>query len=82
MVIRNLLSTIPNRAGSMAIVLLGLLPIPPKFAKSSRADKLQRLINADRLPGVFELISRHSTVRRRKAALLIALTARSGDASR
>jgi len=40
----------------MAILLLGLLPIPPKLAKSSRADKLQRLINADTLHGVFELI--------------------------
>jgi len=40
----------------MAILLLGLLPIPPKLAKSSRADKLQRLINADTLRGVFELI--------------------------
>jgi len=40
----------------MAILLLGLFPIPPKLAKSSRADKLQRLINADTLRGVFELI--------------------------
>jgi len=40
----------------MAILLLGLLPNPPKFAKSSTADKLQRLINADTLHGVFALI--------------------------
>jgi len=40
----------------MAILLLGLLPIPPKLAKSSRANKLQRLINADTLRGVIELI--------------------------
>ena len=40
----------------MAILLLGLLPIPPKVAKWSRADKLQRLINAGTLHGVFELI--------------------------
>jgi len=40
----------------MAILLLVVLPIPPKVAKSSRADKLQRLINADTLRGVFELI--------------------------
>jgi len=39
----------------MAIRLLGLLPIPPKLAKSSRANNLQRLINADTLRGVFEL---------------------------
>ena len=40
----------------MAILLLGLLPIPPKLAKSSRANKLQRLINADTLRGLFKLI--------------------------
>jgi len=40
----------------MAIRLLGVLPIPPKLAKSSRADKLQRLINADTLRGIFEFI--------------------------
>jgi len=56
MTIGNLPSTIRNTPGSMAILLLGLLPIPPKLAKSSRADKLQRLINADTLLGVFELI--------------------------
>jgi len=56
MTIGNLLLTIRNRPGSMAIRLLGLLPIPPKLATSSRADKLQRLINADTLRGVFELI--------------------------
>jgi len=56
MTIGNLPSTIRNRPGSMAILLLGLLAIPPKLAKSSRADNLQRLINADTLRGVFELI--------------------------
>jgi len=56
MTIGKLPSTIRNRRGSMAILLLGLLPIPPKRAKSSRADKLQRLRNADTLGGVFELI--------------------------
>jgi len=40
----------------MAILVLGLLPIPHKLAKSSRADKLQRLINSDPLRGVLELI--------------------------
>jgi len=40
----------------MAILLLGLLPIPPKLGKSSRADKLRRLVNADILRGVCELI--------------------------
>ena len=55
MTIGNLPSTIRNRPGSIVILLLGLLPIPPQLAKSSRADKLQRLINAA-LHGVFELI--------------------------
>ena len=56
MTIGNLLSTIRNRPGSMAILLLGLLPIPPKLTKSSKADKLQRLINADTLRRAFELL--------------------------
>ena len=56
MMIGNLPSAIRNRPGSMVILLHGLLPIPPNLAKSSRADKLQRLINADTLRGVFELI--------------------------
>ena len=56
MTIGNLPWSIRNRPRSMAIRLLGLLPIPPKLAKSSRADNLQRLINADTLRGVFELI--------------------------
>jgi len=56
MTIGNLPSTMCNRPGLRAILLLGLLPIPPKLAKSSMADKLQRLINADTLRGVFELI--------------------------
>jgi len=44
--------TIGNRPGSRAILLLGLLPIPPKLEKSSGANKLLRLINADTLRGV------------------------------
>jgi len=56
MTIGYLPSTIRNRPGSMAILLLGLLPIPPKLAKASMADKLQRLINANTLCGVCELI--------------------------
>jgi len=56
MTIGNLPLTIRNRPGSMAILLPRLLPILTKLAQSSRADKLQRLINADTLLGVFELI--------------------------
>jgi len=40
----------------MAILLGGLLPIPPKLAKSSRVDKVQRLIHANTRRGVFELL--------------------------
>ncbi|RPA93469.1 hypothetical protein L873DRAFT_1705102 [Choiromyces venosus 120613-1] len=52
----NLLSTRRNRPGSMAVLLLALLPVPPKFPQSSSADNLQRQINAGTLQGVFELI--------------------------
>jgi len=41
----------------MAVLLLALLPIPPKFSKSSKDDQRQRKINADTLQDVFELIS-------------------------
>jgi len=54
--IGNLLSTRRNRPGSKAVLLLALLPVPPKLPKSSAADKLQRQINANTLWGVFELI--------------------------
>jgi len=39
----------------MAVLLLALLPIPPKLSKYSNADQRQRKINADTLQGVFEL---------------------------
>jgi len=45
-----------NSPGSMAVLLLALLPIPHKFSKSSKADQRQRKINADTLQDVFELI--------------------------
>jgi len=54
--IGNLPSTRRNRPSSMAVLLLALLPVPPKLPKSSAADKLQRQINANTLRGVFELI--------------------------
>jgi len=40
----------------MAVLLLALLPIPPKPSKSSKAAERQWKINADTLPDVFELI--------------------------
>jgi hypothetical protein len=52
----NLPSTTRNRPGSMAVLLLALLPVPPKLANSASANELQRQINADTLQGVFQLI--------------------------
>jgi len=54
--IGNLPSARPNSPGSIAVLLLALLPIPPKFSKFSKADQCQRKINADTLQDVFELI--------------------------
>ena len=54
--LRNLPSGRRNRPASMAILLLALLPIPPKLSKSSKADVHQRQINADTLRDVFKLI--------------------------
>ena len=54
--IGNLPSARRNSPGSMAVLLLALLPVPPKLSKSSKADRRQRKINADTLEDVFELI--------------------------
>ena len=51
----NLPATRRNRPGSFAVLLLTLLPVPPKLTKSS-PDHLQRQINSDRLRGVFKLL--------------------------
>jgi len=51
----NLPATRRNRPGSFAVLLLALLPVPPKLTQCS-ADHLQRQINADTLRGVFELL--------------------------
>jgi len=42
----------------MPVLLLTLLPIPPKFSNSSKADQRQRKINTDTLlvQDVFEFI--------------------------
>jgi len=56
MTIGNLPSARRNSPGSMADLLLALLPIPPKLSKSSKADQRQSKINADTLQDVFELI--------------------------
>jgi len=54
--IRNLPSARHNSPGSMAVLLLALLPIPPKFSKSFKADQYQSKINTDTLEDVFEHI--------------------------
>jgi len=40
----------------MAVLLLALLPVPPKLSKSTKADQYQRQVNADILQDVFEFI--------------------------
>ena len=52
----NLPSTRRNSPGSMAVLLLALLPVPPKLSKSISADKNQRRINAETLQLVFQLL--------------------------
>jgi hypothetical protein len=54
--IGNLPSARRNSPGSMAGLLLALLPVPLKFSRSSKADARQRKMNADTLQDVFELI--------------------------
>jgi len=50
----HLLSARPNSPGSMAVVLLALLPVPTKLSKSTKADQYKRQVNADRLQEIFE----------------------------
>jgi len=40
----------------MAVLLLALLPVPPKLSESTKADQYQRQVNADTLQDVFEFI--------------------------
>jgi len=56
MTLGNLPSCRRNSPTSMAVLLLALLPIPPKLSKSSKADQHERQINADTLRDVCELI--------------------------
>jgi len=52
----NLPSARLNTPGSRAVLLLALLPVPPKLSKSTKADQYQRQVNADTLQDVFEFI--------------------------
>ena len=54
--IGNLPSSRRNRPGSLAVLLLALLPVPPKLVGTTSTDKHQRQINADTLKGVFDFI--------------------------
>ena len=54
--IRNLPSARRNSPGSMGVLLLALLQVPPKLSKCSKADRRPSKINADTLQDVFELI--------------------------
>ena len=55
--IGNILSGTRNRPAKMPILLLTLLPVPPKLTgDSGRADEAQRPSNADALQAVFDLV--------------------------
>ena len=54
--IGNLPSARRNSPGSIAVLLLVLLPVPPKLSKTSKADRQQRKIKAETLQDVFEHI--------------------------
>ena len=57
MTIGNILSRTQNSPTNMPILLLALLPVPPKLIyESVRADEIQRQMNADALQAVFDLI--------------------------
>ena len=49
-------STQHNSPESMAVLLLALLPLPPKLSKCTSADKHQRRINVETLQLVFQLL--------------------------
>jgi len=57
MTIGNILSQTRNSPANIPILLLALLPVPPKFAgESARANEAQRQSNPDTLRAVFDLV--------------------------
>jgi len=57
MTISNILSRTRNSPAKMQILLLALLPVPPKFTgESARANEAQRQTNVDTLRAVFDLV--------------------------
>ena len=55
MTLGNLPSTQPNNPGSMAVLLVALLPIPPKLSMSAPGNRRQRQTNTATLQGVFKI---------------------------
>ena len=45
-----------NSCRSIAVLLLALLPVPPKFSKSTKAYQYQSQVKGDTLQDVFEFI--------------------------
>jgi len=57
MTIGNILSRTRSSPAKMPILLLALLPVPPKFTgESACANEAQRQTNADVLRAVFDLV--------------------------
>ena len=57
MTISNILSQTRNSPAKMSVLLVALLPVPPKLTgESSRAEETQQQINADSLRAVFDLV--------------------------
>jgi len=57
MTIGNILLRTRSSPAKMAILVLALLPVPPKFTgESARANEAQRQTNADILRAVFDLV--------------------------
>jgi len=50
----NLPSAQRNSPGSMAVLLLALLPVPPKLSKSIKAHEYQGQVNANTLQDIFK----------------------------
>ena len=56
MTLGNRPSTRRNNPGSMAVLLVALLPIPPELSRSAPGNRRQRQNNSDTLQGVFKLL--------------------------
>jgi len=60
MTIGNILSQTRISPAKMSVLLVALLPVPPKLTgESSRRDETQQQINADSLRAVFDLVLTH-----------------------